>query len=125
MSLIDVIYSFATGSAEPVPLKYAVARQAVGTTTLGRYTPGATTTSLITACIQPTNGRDLQVLLEAGITEESKKVFTDSPLLTRRPGAEPDVLTIDGESWVVHNVSRWEAFGETFWISLVARKSLS
>ncbi len=116
--LTDVIAYFQTG-------QYTVTRQAAGTTTLGRYTPGTTTTSTITAGIQPTNGRDLQILVEAGITSESRKVYTDAALLTRRPGSEPDVISIDGEDWVVHNSVRWEGFGETIYISLVARKELS
>lgn len=126
MSLIDVIYSFATGSAEPTSGKYTVTRTPVATYVLGRLTSGGSpTTFLITAGIQPTNGRDLKLLEEAGITSESRKVYTDAALLTRTPGQEPDEITIDGEQWTAHNMTRWEGFGDVIYITLVARKGLT
>jgi hypothetical protein len=125
VSLLDVIADFATGGDESTPFKYTLTRTSAGTYDAnGKLVAGTPTTSLITASVQPTNGRDLRVLLEAGITEESKVVYTEGPLLTRRPGQEPDVLTIRGEPWVCHQSQEWEFDDEIFYRSLVARKSL-
>jgi hypothetical protein len=125
VSLIDVIASFATGDNEPTPGKYKVTRQTAATVDSAGYAvDGTPSTLLVTACVQPTNGRDLRVLLEAGITEESKVLWTETPVQTRRPGQEPDVVTIDGEDWVVHQSRRWEAWDEVFYRSLIARRSL-
>lgn len=127
MSFLDIIEHFSTGATEPTPYKYTVTRYAARTYgSDGKLVAiGAPTTELITAGIQPMNGRDLQVLVEIAQTSEGRKVYTEVPLQTRRPGQEPDEITIAGEPWVVYTCVVWEGFGEVVYESLVARKALT
>jgi hypothetical protein len=124
VSILENIADFATGDGEATPGQYQLVRTTASAYDAnGKPVAGASTTSLVTACVQPTSGRGLRILLEAGVTEESREVWTEGPLLTRRPGQEPDVMMIDGEAWVCHHSKRWEYDGEVFYVSLVARRS--
>lgn len=124
MSFLDVIAEFATEGDEPGG-EYLVERS--GPTTYGndgREIDGPTTTFTIVACVQPTTGRDLRVLVEAGITTESKVIYTESELRTRQNGGEPDVVTIRGERYAVYNAKTWDTPEETYYRCLVARQSM-
>ena len=104
MGLLDVIDSFATDDGLGGG-QYSVARRTTGTYTNGRYSgPGATTTIVITASVQPISGRDLVVVPEGQRTDESRKIFTATQLVTRTPTTEPDVITIGGEPYAVFRV---------------------
>src|SRR5688572_25549865 len=111
MSLTDVIAAFASGT-------YTVTRGVAGTTTNGRYTAGATSTFTITATIQPATGRDLKLLAAGNHGEEMLTVYATTAL---QCGPVPDVVTYSGESWKTVNVRRWEAFGGTHYVALIAR----
>jgi hypothetical protein len=115
MALVGVIASFATG-------QYTVTRTEAGTYTAGRYTPGPTSTFMIDASIQPASGRDLQVLAEGEHATEVRVVYTTTELRTRAPAHDPDRITIDGEQWEVSKFERWEAFGNTHWRGMAARR---
>lgn len=118
MSLLDVIGDFATGD-------YLVTRTAKGNHVAGRYVPGATSTFVVRqACVQPSTGRDLKVLVEAGVTTEARVIFSDVELHTRTPSTDPDQVTIDGEQWAVFHVKAWQTPDERFWRALIARQSL-
>lgn len=123
--LSDVIEYFSTNENESSGM-YTVNRYAARAyDAKGRIAAvSAPVTLQISASIQPTNGRDLQVLQEADITSESRKVITNTLLFTTRPGQEPDEIIIDGEVWVAQIATRWQAFGENFYETLCSRKAL-
>src|SRR5690606_5003111 len=89
--------------------------------TLGRYTPGASTTFSIVASVQPATGRDLRDLPEGQRGDEVRVIYTISELRTRSPAGEPDAVTLDGEPWTVINVKRWESFGEVHFVAMACR----
>jgi hypothetical protein len=115
MALIDAIASLST------PGPYTVTRTAAGSYTNGRYTEGAESTFTIIASIQPVTGRDLADLPEGQNGDEVRQVFTITELLTRVPGQEPDIITLDGEDFYVYRVKRWQGLGEVYWQAWVSR----
>lgn len=108
---IGAIASFATGT-------YTRTRTAVGTTTDGDYTPGATSTTSIIACVQPVEGADLHALPEGRHADNSRVVYTISDL---RASPIPDKVTIEGDLYEVFKVERWDAFGATHYKAMVSR----
>lgn len=64
----------------------------------------------ITAGIQPLRGRELQDLPEGQRADETRILYTTTPLRTRQPGAEADLVTIDGEVWRVDTVDSWPSY---------------
>jgi hypothetical protein len=114
VSVTDSILSFLTGT-------YAVTRAATGSYSGGRYSAGSTTTFNIDAVIQPATGRVLDSLPEAQRGGEVRSIWTLTELRTRTPSSAPDVVTIDGEAWVVTTVKRWESFDPTYYFALALR----
>lgn len=126
MSLSDVVDYFSTESFDPNGAYLVTRVPARAYDTNGRLLPASgTITFPITGGIQPTTGRDLDILAEAGVTSESRKIFTNTQLQSRVPGREPDKLTIDGEFWTVYNCVRWQGFDETIYECLIARDEQS
>jgi hypothetical protein len=119
MALIDVIFSLQT------PGPYTVTRTAAGAYTNGRYDAGSESTFTIIASIQPlglaASGRVLTELPEGQNGDEVRILYTITELLTRSPGQEPDVVTLDGEDYYVVQTARWQAFGNEHWEVLVSR----
>jgi hypothetical protein len=115
-ALTGVIGRFMSGT-------YTVTRTAAGTRTLGRYTPGASSTFSIDASVQPVTGRALQALPEGHRAEETRLVLTTTEIRTRTPTNEADTISIDSESWAVVKVERWDAFGGTHYRAFVARQA--
>lgn len=114
MSHVGVITSFSTGT-------YTVTRTLAGSYTAGRYAAGAVSTFDVVACVQPVSGRDLQSLPEAQRGDEVKVVYCATELRTRTPAQEPDTVAIEGESYEVFRVERWDAFGEVHWRAYTSR----
>jgi hypothetical protein len=109
VSLLDVIDDFATA------VSYAVSRPAVGSLTLGRYTPGSSSNFNIVAIIVPLSGRDLKVLPEGRRAEDTRKVITATQLKVG------DLITIDSQTWeVFHLDAPWIAFGDTHYNAFAA-----
>lgn len=116
MSLLGVITTFATGT-------YTVTRTAAGAFAQGRYTPGAASTFAVVACVQPPTGRKLEPVAEGQRGEETRTMFSPVALVTRAPGQEPDVVTVDGEPWTVIEVQHWRSRrGHQHWRCQIARK---
>jgi len=63
------------------------------------------------ASVQPVDGATLQDLPEGQRTDELRLIFTTTALKARTPTTEPDVVTIDGEPWIIIRAKRWRAFG--------------
>lgn len=99
--------NFNTGS-------YAVLRPIVAGSidAYGQYVPPATfATITIQASVQALSGRSLRDLPEGRRADDYREVFTNSPLYTVQPATsmvpqldEPDVITINGESYRVIKV---------------------
>ena len=121
MSLADNIDDFATDTSAVVTRTTAETYD-----TQGRKVAGSTSTLLVTIVETPLNGRDLQVKIDCQITTEARALLTKAPLKDREPGFQPDVVTLDGEPWVVFNRQDWpDLEGGKFYKVLVARRSLT
>lgn len=117
MPLLDVIYDFATGANEPTPRQYTITRTTEEIYGMNGFsTPGTSSTFLITACVQPIDGRNARIVVDANVTIETRKLYTDTKLLPRTPGFAPDQITIDGEVWTVHRCKRWEYYDDVFFV---------
>lgn len=108
MDPADIIDSFATNGASAL---YQVTRRALVPPVRGRAMPPTTTTLEITASVQPASGRDLLRLPELQRSNETRVVFTASPLMIAAEDVAfmSDLVAIDGRSWEVQHVESWEA----------------
>lgn len=106
MNFAPNILSFQTGT-------YTVTRR--GPTVVGsdgRADLASSTTFTVTASVQHLTGRDLQRLGPEGLrTSERRKLYTTTSL--RVVGA-PDVLSIDGASWEVESIERYDVLGNYY-----------
>jgi len=114
IDLSDVIASLATGT-------YTVTRQSVSAYgSDGRLDAPSTTTFSITACVQPVTGRELQRLPEGLQNQEVLAVWSPVELKTQGPGQDPDLVSIDGDSYEVHKLERWNTLG-AYWRALLTK----
>lgn len=96
----------------------------------GYKVAGTTSTIPIIAQVYPTNGRDLKILADQGITSESRALLTATKLFTRDNGFAPDQvagvdLDDDGVPWIVCNWQQYTApDSDVFYRVLVARQAL-
>jgi len=122
MSLLDTITALATSDGDGDGA-YTITRRAPGTTMLGRYTPGATSTFPITAVVVPFGQNELIVLPEGQHVEDTRVVYT-STHLHATPGA-PDLITIGGDPFAVLAVQGpYELDGDTHFVAYVARQRI-
>lgn len=105
MNFSGVISSFQTGT-------YTVTRR--GATTVGadgRADLTSSSTFAIDASVQPLGGRELQRLPEGMRVAERRKLYTTTAL---RLNAQPDIIAIDGDSWEVEDISRYDVLGNYY-----------
>lgn len=113
MNLSGVIESFAS--------TYTVTRQSASAYgDDGVLDAPTTSTVTIRACVQPVTGRELQRLPEGLRTRELLSVWTATQLFTQGAGQDPDLLDIDGDTWEVQTVERWDTLG-AYWKVVVAK----
>lgn len=120
-SLLDTIAGLATGT-------YTVTRHVTGTWANGRYTKSASPTTFdIVASVQPAfnmnriiGGRDLQHTEQGQYTTNVRLLFTITELFTRRPGFDPDEISIDGSTWTVTRVEKWDHTGRVHYKVVVS-----
>jgi len=108
MDLTDVIASFVTGT-------YTVTRRspsAYGTD--GRLDAPTTSTFTVDACVQPVTGRELERMSEGLQTAEILTIWSPVELKTQASTQDPDRISIDGDTWEVQKVERWNTLG-TYW----------
>ena len=123
MSLLDVITRFSTAVADGAPSGYQVTRIAAGTMVSGRYVPGGTTTFSIDAIVVPLSGREIKVLPEGQFAEDTKILWTATPLVTMSPSNVPDTIVIAGDTYSVSAIDGpWNTLGGTFFKVTVARQ---
>ena len=105
----DIIATFA--------VNVTLRRRAAGTTTNGRHTLGAVTSSTIRAAVVPASGKDLLRLPEGSRTRETKRVFTTTALQL-----EPaDEISYAGALYEVATVADWNDQG-AYYDALMIRK---
>jgi hypothetical protein len=93
------VTSFGTGT-------YTVTRRNASTVDVNGYAVQATaSTFTINAAIQMADGRDLQRLPEGMRVTERRKAYTTVRL---RVANDPDVISIDGDSWEVEHEERFD-----------------
>jgi hypothetical protein len=108
-----------------------IARLGTGTYTVTRQSPSdygddgrlqdpTTSTFDVVASVQPVNGRELQRLPEGLRTSEVRKLYTATQLKTQGAAQDPDLIQIDGDSWEVQTVERWDILGG-YWKVLVSK----
>lgn len=66
---------------------------------------------MLEASIQPMDGRALSADDESDRTSDDKLCLVVDRLFTRRPGYEPDVVEVDGESYTVTDSEKWDHWG--------------
>lgn len=114
MDLSSVITSFVTGT-------YTVTRyspSAYGSD--GRLDASTTATFTVDACVQPLTGRELERLPEGLQTSEVLALWSPVELKTQGAGQDPDSVLIDGDSYEVQKVERWNTLG-AYWRVLLAK----
>jgi hypothetical protein len=124
VSLLDAIYNFETGV-------YTITRRATGTHVNGVYVPNPTTTNiLIRAVIQPaveiqrvTAGRDMREREQNQQVDDVQIIHTDTEIFTRTPTNDPDVITFDGDTWIIIRVEKWVFQSTTFWKGVMTRET--
>ena len=92
-----------------VPGGITLRRGSAGSTTLGRYTPGATSdTTGVVASVQPMKGDELDNLPEGMRSRRPVKVYTETELLTVDVGAgtPADIIVWDGETFEIQTVEK-------------------
>ncbi len=108
MDLSGAINAFTTGT-------YVVTRRSASAYgTDGRLVVASTSTVSITACVQPLSGRELERLPEGLRTRELKAIYTATELKTQGSGQDPDLVSIDGDSYEVQRCDRWAELG-SYW----------
>jgi hypothetical protein len=108
MDLSTPIVDFATGT-------YTVTRAGgAGTYVDGVFVPASTSSVSVLACVQPLTGRELERLPEGIRSRELLSVYTVAALFNEAPGVRPDIIAIDGRSWQVEKVERFDALGNYF-----------
>ncbi len=107
---------------------YTVTRRAAGSYVDGHYVAATGTTSFTAAgSLQPlpdgsapVGGRQLMDLPEGQRGDDVRVLYTLVALHSREVG-DPDIITIDGENYVVIRVERFDAFGDTHYRCYLSR----
>ncbi|MGN6103655.1 MAG: hypothetical protein ACTHU0_00995 [Kofleriaceae bacterium] len=110
--------------------RLTVTRTLKGTSVHGRYIPGSSSTFEIDAVVQPAynlnrviGGANLQALLDNQRVEKIYQIHTVTPLQTRSPTTDPDVIFYEGVSWTVARVEKWELDGEVHYHAVITKQT--
>jgi len=86
-----------------------------GTYVDGEFAPASgPTTVQVRASVQPLTGVELMRLPEGLRSRELLSVYTVDELRCRAPNQAPDIISIDGFTWQVEKVERFDALGNYF-----------
>lgn len=114
MDLSDVIASFATGT-------YTVTRRSASAYgSDGRLDANSTSTFSVAACVQPVTGRELERLPEGLRNREVLAMWSPIELKTQGDSQDPDYVSIDGDTYEVHKLERWNTLG-AYWRALLTK----
>lgn len=92
---------------------YTITRNTSGQYKGGFYVPGPTQTMKMDGSLQPTSARELKLPEEGNRLRQYWKFYSDQPLLTNdtKSLANSDIVTIDGETYKVMNVEKYQGIG--------------
>ncbi len=93
---------------------YVVTRTARGTTTLGRYSAGGTSTLNCVADVQDVSGDQLKDLPDGVSSSNARMLYTTTQLFAESPTTDADVVAIDGENWKVVRVYTARVFANRY-----------
>ena len=130
-SLGDVIFDLATN------YNLLVTRTAQGTLTSGVYTPGATSTFTIIACVEPAynqsrviGGADLGSKVDGMHANDVRVIYTTTLLQVVAPATaaggatQPDVITgLENAAWTVARVERWQLNQDTHFRVILTKQT--
>lgn len=112
LDLSDALIDLSTGT-------YTVHRRPPAQVVMGRAVPQPEELLQVEANVYPTNGRELQRLPEGMRTQEVRTMLSPVELKGQGAGQLPDLVDMDGDSWEVQNVKRWQLGG--FWEVLLTK----
>lgn len=93
---------------------YVVTRTARGTTVLGRYTPGGTSSVNCVADVQDVTGDHLEDLPEGVTSSNARMLYTTTLLIAESPTTDADRVAIDGDNWKVVRVYTARVFANRY-----------
>jgi hypothetical protein len=112
-NLSRVIQRFTTGT-------YTVTRTSAATSyTDGVRSAPATTTTTVVGVVQPIPGKDLERLPE-GLRDAEVKYLWSTTELKCGPDLEPDRVSVEGSTWQVEQVRKWDTLG-SYWRSVIRK----
>lgn len=124
MSLLDVIAAFSTG---PI----TVSRVVGGAMVQGVWVPGAPTTFVVDASVQPATGmsrvvggRDMESSADGQQTVDVRQLYCKVELKPRTPTTDPDIITFEGRAWTIFRVEEWTHRGTTFYRCVMTAETL-
>lgn len=99
-----------------------ISRKAAGTYASGVYVDGATTTINAAASVQPLSGREQLSLPELQHGKEVCKIYTSTPIYSvdESVAKKADIITLQGKSFEVQRVEKWE-YSFSFYKALLVR----
>ena len=113
MNLSRLIDRFTTGT-------YTVTRASAATAyTDGIRTAPSTSTLSVVGVVQPIPGKDLERLPE-GIRDNEVKYLWTKAELKCGPDTEPDRVSVEGSTWQVEQVRKWDTLG-AYWRSIIRK----
>jgi hypothetical protein len=114
-NVIDPDSEFCTG-------EYTITRRAAPTWTDGIKVDGAVTTIAdVPMSVQPVK-RSMRAPAEGQHTEVTHIAYSQAELIPRSPAYAGDLVSHNGESFLVIGSKRWEAFGDVHWVADLARQ---
>ncbi len=124
MPILDTIAAMATGT-------YTVTRRAKGDMVSGKYVPNPTTSTFsVVAVVQPATdlqrvvgGADMRSYVENQRMDDVMMMHVVTKLWARTTTHDPDVVTIDDDSWTVFRVEPWNFYGDLFYMVVLTRQT--
>lgn len=93
-----------------------VTRSTPGTVTAGRYTPGTPTTFDVVGSVQAPPEKKLAGDTATVTAGDELVLYTTSALRTATATAAADKVAIEGRTYVVTTVQRWELLGSVHYV---------
>lgn len=93
---------------------YTVTRRSGPSYSAGRRVAPTGSSITIVASVQPASGLVVRRLPEGKRNREAMSVFAQTELKSAQAAQEPDLIAIDGGSFEVESVSRWNKLGNYY-----------
>jgi len=106
-NLADTVARFATGI-------YQVTRRPKGQYVQGRLVTVTPSTLLVSACVQPASGRQLQRLPDGMRLSETISIWSEVELFVKTATSDPDLIEYRGNKYEVQISHPWDEHGNFF-----------